>query len=229
MRGALSGSEGLNQLSQLDNQTTECGSVAEPKSGTGPVRRILILGGGFGGIYAALEFERILRRHSSVVVTLVTRDNYFLFTPLLHEVAASDLELSAVVNPLRKLLRRVRTFTGCIQTINLESKCVAVSHGFDSHVHELPYDHLILALGSSTNFFGLPGLKDVALTIKTLNDAIELRNRLITHLEEANSECAADQRQPLLTFVVAGAGFAGVETLAELMILSARQSGFIQT
>jgi NADH dehydrogenase len=118
---------------------------------------------------------------------------------MLHEVAASDLELSAIVNPLRKLLRRVKTFTGCIESINLESKCVAVAHGFDSHVHELPYDHLILALGSSTNFFGLPGLKDVALTIKTLNDAIELRNRLITHLEEANSECAADQRQPLLT------------------------------
>ena len=132
---------------------------------------------------------------------------------MLHEVAASDLELSAVVNPLRKLLRRVRTFTGCIETINLESKCVAVSHGFDSHVHELPYDHLVLALGSSTNFFGLPGLKDAALTIKTLNDAIELRNRLITHLEEANSECVRHQRQPLLTFVVAGAGFAGVETL----------------
>ena len=203
----------MNHLSQLDNQTTECGSLAEPESGTEPVRRVLILGGGFGGMYAALEFERLLRRHSSVVVTLVTRDNYFLFTPLLHEVAASDLELSAVVNPLRKLLRRVRTFTGCIETINLESKCVAVSHGFDSHVHELAYDHLILALGSSTNFFGLPGLKDAALTIKTLNDAIELRNRLITHLEEANSECAADQRQPLLTFVVAGAGFAGVETL----------------
>jgi NADH:ubiquinone reductase (H+-translocating) len=73
--------------------------------------------------------------------------------------------------------------------------------------------HLIIALGSSTNFFGLPGLQDAALTIKTLDDAIELRNRIITHLEEASSECAAGQRQPLLTFVVVGAGFAGVETL----------------
>ena len=82
-----------------------------------------------------------------------------------------------------------------------------------SHVHELSYDHLIIALGSSTNFFGLPGVQDAALTIKTLDDAIELRNRLITHLEEANSECAAGERQPLLTFVVVGAGFAGVETL----------------
>jgi NADH:ubiquinone reductase (H+-translocating) len=211
-------------LSQLDNQSTECGSLAEPESGIEPACRVLILGGGFGGIYAALELKRVLRRHNSVVITLVTRDNYFLFTPLLHEVAASDLELSAVVNPLRKLLRRVRTFRGCIETMNLESKCVAVSHGFDRHVHELPYDHLILALGSSTNFFGLPGLKDVALTIKTLNDAIELRNRLITHLEEANSECAADQRQPLLTFVVAGAGFAGACRESVALIFTARKS-----
>jgi NADH:ubiquinone reductase (H+-translocating) len=202
-----------DHLSQIESQTAECGGLAESEIGKEPVSRVLILGGGFGGIYAALEFERALRRHGSVEVTLVTRDNYFLFTPMLHEVAASDLELSAIVNPLRKLLRRVKTFTGFIESINLESKCVAVAHGFDSHVHELPYDHLILALGSSTNFFGLPGLKDVALTIKTLNDAIKLRNRLITHLEEANSECAADGRQPLLTFVVAGAGFAGVETL----------------
>ena len=70
-----------------------------------------------------------------------------------------------------------------------------------------PYDHLIIALGSSTNFFGLPGVQDAALTIKTLDDAIELRNRLITHLEEANSECAAGERQPLLTFVVVGGWF----------------------
>ena len=132
---------------------------------------------------------------------------------MLHEVAASDLEMNTIINPLRKLLRRVKTFTGNIEKINLERRCVTVTHGFDRHVHDLPYDHLIIALGSSTNFFGLPGVQDAALTIKTLDDAIELRNRLITHLEEANSECAAGERQPLLTFVVVGAGFAGVETL----------------
>ena len=205
-----------NRLNLLENQPTGCAEVLESETSADPVRRILILGGGFGGVYAALELERTLRNRSDVEVTLVTRDNYFLFTPLLHEVAASDLEMNAIVNPLRKLLRRVRTFSGSIETIDLEKKYVAVSHGYDSHVHELPYDQLILALGSSTNFFGLPGLKDAALTIKTLDDAIALRNRLITHLEEANSECAADGRQPLLTFVVAGAGFAGVETLGAI-------------
>src|SRR5262249_18390921 len=139
--------------------------------------------------------------------------NYFLFTPMLHEVASSDLEMHTIVNPLRKMLRRVKTFTGNIETIDLERRRVAVTHGFDRHSHELSYAHLIIALGSSTNSFSLPGLQDAALTIKTLDDAIELKNRLITHLEEANSECAAGQRQPLLTFVVVGAGFAGVETL----------------
>ena len=160
-----------------------------------------------------MELERALRSRVSVNITLVTRDNYFLFTPMLHEVAASDLEMNTIINPLRKLLRSTKTFTGNIETIDLERRCVAVTHGFNRHVHELPYDHLIIALGSGTNFFGLPGLQDVALTIKTIDDAIELRNRLITHLEEANSECAAGEREPLLTFVVVGAGFAGVETL----------------
>src|SRR5271169_421920 len=199
-------------MDQAENHALGC-EGSEPETGSNRACRVLILGGGFGGIYAAIELERALRSRDDVNITLVTRDNYFLFTPMLHEVAASDLEMNAIINPLRKLLRRVKTFTGNIEIVNLERRCVAISHGFDRHVHELPYDHLIIALGSSTNFFGLPGAQDAALTIKTLDDAIELRNRLITHLEEANSECAAGERQPLLTFVVVGAGFAGVETL----------------
>ena len=177
------------------------------------VRRVLILGGGFGGVYAALELERVLSRRDDLEVTLVTRDNFFLFTPMLHEVAASDLELSTIVNPLRKLLRRVSTFVGDVEAIDLDARRVRVSHGLDGHTHELPYDHVVLALGSSTNFFGLPGVERCALTVKSLGDAVALRSRLITLLEEANSECAAGERQPLLTFVVAGGGFAGVETL----------------
>src|SRR5271170_1672484 len=176
-------------------------------------KRILILGGGFGGIYAALRFEKLLARRPELEVTLVTRDNYFLFTPMLPEVAAGDLELSTIINPLRKLLKRVKTFVGTIEALNLEGQRITVSHGFDGHCHELLYDQLILALGTGTNFFNLPGVEDSCITVKTLGDAVAIRNQLITHLEEANSECAAGERQPLLTFVVAGAGFAGVETL----------------
>jgi NADH dehydrogenase len=179
-------------------------------------QRVLILGGGFGGIHAALELEKQLARDPGLDVTLVTRDNYFLFTPMLHEVAASDLEVSTIVSPLRKLLKRVHTFVGTIEAIDLAEQRVRVSHGFDEHTHQLAYDHLILALGSTTNFFGLPGVERCALTMKSLGDAVVLRNRLITHLEEANGECAAGARQPLLTFVVAGGGFAGVETLGAI-------------
>ena len=93
--------------------------------------RILILGGGFGGVYAALEMERHLARRPDVEVTLVTRDNFFLFTPMLHEVAAGDLELSTIVNPLRKLLSRVNTFVGTVEAIDLAARLVEVSHGFD--------------------------------------------------------------------------------------------------
>ena len=176
--------------------------------------RVLILGGGFGGMYAALEFERALARRANLDVTLVNRDNFFLFTPMLHEVAASDLDITNIVSPVRKLLRRVTFFHGDIESIDLVNKRVGLSHGHEEHCHSLPYDHLVLALGSTTNFFNLHGLADRALTMKSLDDAIVLRNRLIANLEEADFECCPQTRAPLLNFVVAGGGFAGVETIA---------------
>ena len=177
-------------------------------------KQVLILGGGFAGVYAAIEFEKVLARGTDIQVTIVNRDNFFLFTPMLHEVASSDLDMTNIVNPIRKLLRRVDFFHGDVDGIDLENHRVLVSHGQSHHSHSLPYDHLILALGSVTNFYNLPGLAERALTMKSLGDAIYLRNRMIAHLEEANFECAAAMRRPLLTFVVAGGGFAGVETIA---------------
>jgi NADH dehydrogenase len=177
---------------------------------------VLILGGGFGGMYAALEFERALARGADVDVTLVNRDNFFLFTPMLHEVAASDLDITNIVSPIRKLLRRVTFFHGNVESIDLVQKRVGLSHGHEEHCHSLPYDYLVLALGSTTNFYNVPGLEDRALTMKSLDDAIHLRNRLIANLEEADFECAAPLRAPLLNFVVAGGGFAGVETIAAM-------------
>jgi NADH dehydrogenase len=179
-------------------------------------RRVVILGGGFGGIYAALRLEKTLRRYDDFEVTLVTRENYFLFTPMLAEVAAGDLELNTIINPLRKLLRRVKTFVGTIEAIDLDDRLVAISHGTNEHLHQLPFDCLILALASSTNFFGLPGVEASALTVKTIGDGVAIRNQVITQLKEANSECAAGEHHPLLTFVVAGGGFASVETLGGL-------------
>ncbi|TMA11078.1 MAG: NAD(P)/FAD-dependent oxidoreductase [Deltaproteobacteria bacterium] len=177
-------------------------------------QRILILGGGFGGLYAALEMEKGLARDPEVEITLVNRDNFFLFTPMLHEVAASDLDPADIVNPIRKLLRCVRFFNGTVKKIDLQGQRVLVSHGEENHQHELAYDHLVFALGSVPNFFNLPGVEERALTMKSLGDAVALRSRLIEHLEEADFECCPATRELLLTVVVAGAGFAGVETLA---------------
>ena len=100
--------------------------------------RILILGGGFGGIYAALELQKLLRRRNDIAVTLLSRDNFFLFTPMLHEVATSDLEINTIIGPLHKLLPRIATFVGNIEAIDLTAKSVRASHGFDSHSHDLP-------------------------------------------------------------------------------------------
>ncbi len=159
-------------------------------------KRIVILGGGFGGVYAAIHLERLLARDSAVEICLVSQDNFFLFTPMLHEVAASDLDITNIVNPLRKLLRKTEV----------------ISHGYRNHSLQIDYDHLVIALGSITNFYDIPGLADLAVPMKSLHDAIQLRAQIIRHLEEANSNSA--DRQALLTFVVAGGGFAGVETVA---------------
>jgi NADH dehydrogenase len=177
--------------------------------------RILVLGGGFGGLHAALHLERIVGSQANVDITLVSRDNFFLFTPMLHEVAASDLDITHIVSPIRTLLKRTTVFVGDVESIDLTRKRVVVSHGFDRHSHELVYDHVVVALGSITNFYGLPGLEQRALTMKTLGDAIHLRNRVIATLEEGDTECAAGG-DGLLTFTVAGGGFAGVETIAGL-------------
>jgi NADH:ubiquinone reductase (H+-translocating) len=176
--------------------------------------RIVILGGGFAGLHAAMHLDQTLAQDPNVEVTLVNRENFFLFTPMLHEVAASDLDLSNIVNPVRKLLKRVKFFAGEVESIDVERRAVTVSHGFDHHHHELTYNHLVIGLGAITNFFNLPGLAEKALTLKSLGDAIHLRNHLIGLLEEADTECSDDVRGPLLTFVVAGGGFAGVETIA---------------
>ncbi|HXX64943.1 MAG TPA: NAD(P)/FAD-dependent oxidoreductase, partial [Bacteroidota bacterium] len=177
------------------------------------ITRILILGGGFGGLYAAFELERALGRIPGVQITLVNKENFFLFTPLLHEVAASDLDITHIVNPLRTLLRHVQFFDGDVESIDLRARRVSVSHGREHHHHELSYDYLLIGLGSVTNFRMLPGAEH-ALTMKSLGDAIHLRNRLIELLEAADFDCFPEAREPLLTVVVTGGGFAGVETVA---------------
>jgi NADH dehydrogenase len=178
--------------------------------------RIVILGGGFGGIYAALRLERTLAKRSDVEVVIIGRENYLLFTPMLHEVAAGDLYPGDIVTPLRKLLRRVRFIAGDVAQIDLQHRQVRFEVGALRHQHELAYDYLVLALGSETNYFGMEGVEAQAVTMKTLGDAALLRNRMVALLEEAAAEKDAARRRRLLTFVVAGGGFAGVETIGAM-------------
>src|SRR5262249_1949485 len=179
-------------------------------------KRIVILGGGFGGVYAAINLEKLLAVDCLAEVFLVSHDNFFLFTPMLHEIAASDLEITNIVNPLRKLLRKVKVLVGEVHQIDLAAKRVRISCDSRNYPQQIGYDHLVVALGSVTNFHNLSGFAELAVPMKSLSDAIRLRAQILRHLEEANSESDPSERQSLLTFVVAGGGFAGVETVAAL-------------
>ncbi len=174
--------------------------------------RVLILGGGFGGIYAALAFDRMAPEEFQV--TVVDRNNFFLFTPLLSEIASSSIDTRHSVNPIRRLLKRGHFSEGTVLGVDFTKKEVSVRLP-TGRMTEMPYDHLVLALGSVPNFFDLPGVREHALPMKTLGDAIVLRNRVIQRLEEADVSKPEDKGQ-LLTFVMAGGGTAGIEIAGDL-------------
>jgi NADH:ubiquinone reductase (H+-translocating) len=185
-------------------------------SGSRP-HRVLILGGGFAGVTTAQELEKRLGSRSDVEVWLASADNFLLFTPLLPEVCSGILEPRHVVAPLRGMVRHASTWciTAEVEAIDLEHRRVSVMGG-DGDSHRLSYDTLVLALGGITHTFGIPGLDEHAMGMKTLADAFGLRNRIIEMLERADLEEDAASRQAQLTFVVGGAGSSGVETVGEI-------------
>jgi NADH:quinone reductase (non-electrogenic) len=177
--------------------------------------RILILGGGFAGYYALRRLERRLRHNRGIEITLINRENYMLFTSLLHEVAASDLDAADIVNPLHRLVHRAGFFSGEVRQIDLERKTVLVSEGVDGEERTFDYDYLVIGLGSESNFYDLPGVEENSITMKCLEDAFVLRNHMINQLEAA--DFGKGQGDPaVLTFVVCGGGFSGVETIGAM-------------
>jgi NADH:ubiquinone reductase (H+-translocating) len=174
--------------------------------------RIVIAGGGFAGLYAAMHFDKRLARREDVDVTLISRENFILFTPMLHEVAAGDLYPGDIVNPLRRILRHVKFIEADVQAIDLNARRVHCTGGVADRELEFEFDHLLLTLGSETNFFNMDSLRDWAVTMKSLSDAALLRNRMVALLEEASLQSDDAARKQLLTFVTAGGGFAGTET-----------------
>jgi NADH dehydrogenase len=185
-------------------------------SAPSPKTRILILGGGFGGLYAALHLDKTVARETNVEITLVNETNFILFTPMLHEVAASDLDMTNIVNPIRKMLKHIDFVEAIVEKIDLAAKKVTIGYALPRRHRELPYDKLLIAIGSQTRFFDGPGLRENSITIKTLDDAVFLRNRMIALLEAASIELEDEQRKRHLTFIVAGGGFAGVETIGAM-------------
>lgn len=178
-------------------------------------KRILILGGGFAGIYLARRLERILRP-GEATIQLVNQENYWVYQPMLPEVITGSIGLTDIVSPIRHLCPHTQLIMREVESIDLARKVVTVSPGFRPRQLELPYDYLVIALGGITNFFGMPGMIEHGKPFRTLADALQLRNHLIQVLEEADLEADAAMRKKLLTFVVAGGGFSGVELMAEL-------------
>lgn len=182
--------------------------------------RVLILGGGFGGVYTSRRLGGLLGGDPRIGFTLVSRDNYFLMTPLLFEAGSGVIEFRHAVNPIRPLLCCTKFVNAAVERIDLDGRRVHTrSHAGD--MYELPYDHLVLALGAVTNLRRTPG-SEFALTFKTVHDAIRLRNRLIEAFERADAEIDPAKRRANLTVVVIGGGLVGAELIGELTEFTAR-------
>ncbi|MCI0345029.1 MAG: FAD-dependent oxidoreductase, partial [Chloroflexi bacterium] len=174
------------------------------------------MGGGFGGVATAQRLEQLLVHRPDVTVTLVSESNFLLFTPMLAEVASSSLVPRHVAAPLRAVCPRTRFRRATATAIDPQTRSVAIRASADAPEETLPYDELVVAVGTVPTFHGLPGVAERAFTLKTLADASDLREHVIGLLDKAESEPRQDVRRRLLTFVVAGGGFAGVELVAEL-------------
>jgi NADH dehydrogenase len=176
--------------------------------------RIVVLGGGFGGVTATRHLERALRGHADVEITLVSRDNFFVLTPLLFESCSGRLELRHCAQPIRAALRRARFVEATVEAVGVQRQVVRAIAA-DGGEYDLPYDHLVVALGASTNEQLIPGSSH-AFTFKTMADALVLRNHLIEQFERADATATSATRRGCLTVVVIGGGLVGVELLGEL-------------
>jgi NADH:ubiquinone reductase (H+-translocating) len=193
-------------------------------------KHIVILGGGFAGIGVLKKLQKEFNNDASVEITLVDKGNFLLFTPMLPEIVSGMIETRHIVTPVRSFCKKAKFFEANIDLIDLKNREVNLIHSIGKqsqsqsqeqqqqsgnlHEHTLKYDYLVIALGSENNFFGNSEVEENAFTLKTIKDGIVLRNHLLKILEQANlEENNHDLRKRLLTFVVVGGGFSGVETV----------------
>jgi NADH dehydrogenase len=175
-------------------------------------KRILILGAGFAGLYTALHLERMLDKDTLAEVALVDQHYYHLFTPMLHEAATGVIQPGLIMTPIRRILRGkwIHFLHARVEHIDLEAREVTLC------CRQMPYDVLVVALGSVSEFYGLDSIRQKALEIKGAQDADRLRCHVINRFEAATRESNPHRRKKLLTFVVVGGGCTGVETVTEL-------------
>jgi NADH:ubiquinone reductase (H+-translocating) len=210
---------GMNRKLSVARTETPAGApaaapVATSRTGPPPAVRILVLGGGFGGVAVTRHLERLCGRRAGVEITLVSRDNFFMLTPLLFEACSGTLELRHCAQAIRPALRRARFIEATVEKVDVD-RSVVHAVAADGLPYELPYDDLIVALGATTNLGLIPG-SESAFTFKTIADALVLRNHLIERMERADATSDQALRRRYLTVVIVGGGLVGVELLGEL-------------
>jgi NADH dehydrogenase len=179
-------------------------------------KRIVILGAGFAGMNVARHLERLAHR-DEIVVTIVNRENYMLFTPMLPEVSSGSIEPRHIAPPLRAILHSSSFELGDVTGVDLEQRTVALKRRRGEGVASIPFDQLVVALGAETSTHGIPGAEEHSFALKTMQDAVALRDVTITALENAATASDDKERRSLTTFVVVGGGFTRVEAAGELL------------
>ncbi len=179
-------------------------------------KKILILGGGFGGINILKSIQKKFKNEPNVKISLVSKDNFFVYTPMLPELTSGLIHPNDITIPIRKLCKQAEFYQATISSIDLEQKLVTITRTFDGKVRALEYDYLVISLGSSTNFFDYKNIEEHAFVIKTVEDAIAIRAQVLTMLESAAQTSDVNFKKKLMTFTVVGGGFAGVETMGEV-------------
>ena len=193
-------------------------------NGSGPFRmkvEVAILGGGFAGVYCGQRLAKTLKRAGLTPdqAVIVSEQNYMVFQPMLAEVAGASIAPRHVVNPIRQLCRGLQVLRGCVESIDLEKKEVLVNTGSFSAGVIIEFSHIVLGLGAEIDLSRVPGMPEHALVMQNVGDAMILRATIISRIEEANAEHREEVRRRLLTFVVVGGGYSGVETAGEILDL----------
>jgi NADH dehydrogenase len=188
-------------------------------------KNIVILGGGFGGIGVLKNLQKELGNKENIQITLISNNNFLLFTPMLPEIISGTIESRHIVTPIRSFCKSARFYEATVKTIDLEQRQITITHRMGKYVtesttiheHTLDFDYLVIALGSENNFFGNSNIEKYGFTLKTIGDAIVLRNHIIKVLEQAVIEQSdPGLRKALLTFVVVGGGFSGIEAVGAI-------------